>query len=98
MPNHNHLIWLTNKLNRKKTVQASFLKFTAPAFKKMLSGNDAELSKYAADAHNKKYTFWQGDSLAVHLYSRQVMLQKLNYIHLNIAAWFVETRTKGEKL
>ena len=64
----------------------------------MLSGNDAELSKYAADAHNKKYTFWQRDSLAVHLYSRQVMLQKLNYIHLNIAAWFVETRTKGEKL
>ena len=42
-----------------------------------------ELAKYAVDAHNKKNEFWQRDSLAVHLYSKQVMLQKLNYIHLN---------------
>ena len=83
MPNHIHLIWRTNSLNGKETVQASFLKFTAHTFKKMLSGENAELSKYAVDAHNKKYEFWQRDSLAVHLYSRQVMLQKLHYIHLN---------------
>ena len=49
----------------------------------MLAANNAELSKYAVDAHNKKYEFGQRDSLAIHLYSRHVMLQKLNYIHLN---------------
>ena len=49
----------------------------------MLSGNDAELSKYAVKAHNKKYESWQRDSLTVHLYSMQVMHQKLNYIKLN---------------
>jgi len=70
-------------LNGKETAQGSFLKFTAHEFKKMLKNNPAELSKYAVDAHNKKYEFWQRDSLAVHLYSRHVMLQKLNYIHLN---------------
>ena len=86
MPNYIHLFWRTNVLNGKETVQASFLKFTAHAFKKMLSGNDAELSKYVAGAHNKKYEFWQRDSLAVDLYSMQVMLQKLNYIHLNLLA------------
>jgi REP element-mobilizing transposase RayT len=83
MPNHMHLIWRTNALNGKETVQGSLLKFTAHIFKAMLSGNKAELSKYAVNAHNKEYEFWQRDSLAVHLYSRHVMLQKLNYIHLN---------------
>jgi putative transposase len=83
MPNHIHLIWRTNKMNGKETAQGSFLKFTAHIFKKILSGNAAELLKYAVDAHNKKYEFWQRDSLAVHLYSRHVMHQKLNYIHLN---------------
>ena len=43
----------------------------------------AELSKYTVDAHNKKYEFWQRDSLAIHLYSRHVVLQKLNYMPLN---------------
>ncbi|MBC7890101.1 MAG: hypothetical protein H7Z13_19670 [Ferruginibacter sp.] len=68
---------------RQRNSTGSFLKFTAHEFKKMLTGNNIELSKYAVDAHNKKYEVWQRDSLAVHLYSRQVMLQKLNYIHLN---------------
>jgi len=45
--------------------------------------NAAELLKYAIDAHNRKYEFWQRDSLAVNLYSRHVMHQKLNYIHFN---------------
>lgn len=83
MPNHIHLIWRTNALNGKETVQGSFLKFTAHEFKKMLKDKPAELSKYTVDAHNKKYEFWQRDSLAIHLYSRHVMLQKLNYMHLN---------------
>jgi putative transposase len=83
MPNHIHLIWRTSALNGKETAQASFLKFTPHEFKKMLKHNSTELQKYAVDAHNKKYEFWQRDSLAVLLYSRQVMLQKLHYIHLN---------------
>lgn len=83
MPNHIHLIWRSNALNGRETAQGSFLKFTAHTFKKMLSGNAIGLSKYSIDAQNKKYEFWQRDSLAVHLYSRSVILQKLNYIHLN---------------
>lgn len=35
------------------------------------------------ETHNKKYEFWQRDSLAVHLYRRHVMQQKLHYIHMN---------------
>jgi putative transposase len=81
MPNHIHLIWRTKALHGKETAQGS-LKFTAHEFKKMLKDNNTELQKYAVDAHNKKYEFWQRDSLTVPLYSRYMMLQKLNYIHL----------------
>ena len=83
MPNHIHLIWRINGLNGKETTQGSFLKFTAHAFKKLLQDNPAMLASYAVTAHNKKYEFWQRDSLAIHLYSREVMQQKLNYTHLN---------------
>ena len=72
-----------NGLNKKETAHGSFLKFTAHEFKRLLKDNNEALSKYAVNAHNKEYEFWQRDSLAIHLYSRQVMLQKLNYIHLN---------------
>ena len=34
-------------------------------------------------ADNKKYEFWQADSLAIQLYSEKVARQKLNYIHNN---------------
>ncbi len=83
MPDHIHLIWRINGLNKKETAQGSFLKFTAHEFKRLLKENNAALSKYSVNAYNKEYEFWQRDPLAIHLYSRHVMLQKLNYIHLN---------------
>ena len=83
MPNHIHLIWRINALNGKETAQGSFIKFTAHEFKKLLKDDWETLEKFAVTAPNKKYEFWQRDSLAIHLYSRKVMLQKLNYIHLN---------------
>jgi len=73
------LIWKTNELNGKETAQGSFLKYTAHEFRKMAS-KDGTLDKYRVDAENKKHEFWQRDSLAVHLYSRQVAFQKLKYI------------------
>lgn len=83
MPNHIHLIWRTNKMNGKETAQGSFLKFTAHQFKRLLQQDPVTLSKYAVNASNKKYEFWQRDSLAIDLYKRAVMLQKLHYIHMN---------------
>jgi putative transposase len=84
MPNHIHLIWRINEMNGKETTQGSFLKYTAHEFKKLLlSNNDAALNDFAVKAANKKYEFWQRDSLAIHLYSKQVAFQKLDYIHAN---------------
>lgn len=84
MPNHIHFIWRMNEMNGKEMPHASFLKHTAHAFKKMLlASNAAFLEKFRVYTENKKYEFWQGDSLAIELYTHSVAYQKLNYIHNN---------------
>ena len=63
LPNHIHLIWRINTLNGKEKPPASFLKFTAPALKKLLSNQTGMLENYSVTAHNKKYEFWQQDCI-----------------------------------
>jgi putative transposase len=87
MPNHIHLIWRINENNGKETAQGSFLKFTAHEFKKMLTNDGGGvIEDYAVEAHNKRYEFWQRDSLAIPLYTREVAYQKLDYVHYNPTA------------
>ncbi len=84
MPNHVHLIWRTLKMNGMETAQASFLKYIAHKFKKLLkSRNESALQNYAVDGSNKGYEFWRRASLAIHLYNKVVAYQKLDYIHAN---------------
>lgn len=84
MPNHVHIIWRINETNGKENTQASFLKYTAHEFKKLLQDeHSGELHHYTVNAHNKKYEFWQRDSLAIKLFTRDVAYQKLNYLHNN---------------
>ncbi|MFY0652640.1 MAG: transposase [Cyclobacteriaceae bacterium] len=81
MPNHIHLIWRLNKLNGKELPSSSLLKFTSHQFKKILPAS--KLPRYYVDAPNKTYEFWQRDSLAIELYSPEVIYQKLDYTHNN---------------
>ncbi len=84
MSNHVHLIWRSNKLNGKETGQGSFLKYTAHEFRKMLYREDSKkLLSFRMEAENKQHEFWQGDPMAIHLYSRKVAYQKLDYMHYN---------------
>ena len=84
MPNHLHFIWRVNEPNGKESSQGSFLKYTAHMFQKMLrKKGERTLSTYRTDAANKKYEFWQRDSLAVPLFTKKVAVQKLKYIHWN---------------
>ena len=71
-------------MNGKETAQGSFLKYTAHEFKKILkTDDDNNLASYAVNANNKDFEFWQRDSLAVHLFTREVAYQKLDYTHFN---------------
>jgi len=84
MPNHIHLIWRLNTMNGKETPKSSFLKFTAHQFQKTIREIDPDfLSSYKVEAINKAYEFWQRDPPAIILYTKEVMLQKLTYIHNN---------------
>ena len=84
MPNHIHLIWRINELNGKEDAHISFLKFTAHEFKKMLVKTSPNgLEAYSVNANNKEYEFWQRDSLAILLYTREVAFQKLDYLNNN---------------
>jgi REP element-mobilizing transposase RayT len=84
MPNHLHFIWQLMKMNGKEKPHTSFLKYTAHTFEKCLQINKPDLLKlYSVDAANKKYEFWQRDSLAFELLKRQTLKQKLDYIHYN---------------
>jgi REP element-mobilizing transposase RayT len=93
MPNHIHLIWRLNALNGKEMPHSSLLKFTAHHFRKRLEKTQS-LAPFYVDATNKKYEFWQRDSLAVHLYSKKVAFQKLDYLHANPLSerWNLSTR------
>ena len=84
MPNHLHTIWRVNEPNGKESPQGSFLKYTAHCFQDMLrQASPSHLAEFRVNTANKKYEFWQRDSLAVPLFSRQVAFQKLKYIHNN---------------
>ena len=84
MPNHIHLIWqIQDKFERAK-VQQSFLKFTAQQMKFQLLKNDtATLEKYKVKASDREYQFWERNPLSIDLWSRNVFLQKLQYMHSN---------------
>ena len=84
MPNQIHLIWHLNEPNGKESPQGSLLKYTAHLFKKKLQKEDREkLESYKVNSSTKNYEFWQRDSLAVPVFTREVALQKLKYIHNN---------------
>jgi putative transposase len=44
---------------------------------------EEKLASYKVDIENKKYEFWQRDSLAIPLFTKKVAIQKLKYIHYN---------------
>jgi hypothetical protein len=56
-----------------------------------------KLEDFKVTAINKQYEFWQRDSLAVELFSREVAYQKLDYIHNNPLAehWQLAVEPSG---
>ena len=96
MPNHLHFVWCVLGKNGKESPQGSLLKYTAHRFRQiLLQTNPSLLNQFKVDASNKAHEFWQRDSLAFPLYSRDVIWQKIEYIHNNPVAknWrLAETR------
>ncbi|MGK7391058.1 MAG: transposase [Candidatus Cyclobacteriaceae bacterium M2_1C_046] len=84
MPNHIHLIWELLTLNGKEKPNASFHKYTAHKFQEELKKYDNDLLKrFKVKEPERKYRFWNRDPLATLMYSKEIVEQKLDYIHLN---------------
>ncbi len=85
MPNHLHIIWSENKnTTRKESVQASFFKYTAHQFLKVLKKSDENLLKlFFVNKADRKYQFWQRNTLDIEVFSEKMFDQKLVYIHNN---------------
>lgn len=84
MPNHIHLIWQIQDGHTLDWVQMRFLKFTAQQMKfSLLDSNDDRLSLFMVNAKDRKYQFWERNSLSIDLWTPDVFMQKLDYIHNN---------------
>ena len=49
----------------------------------LMKTNPKELEKYKVKASDRDYQFWERKPLSIDLWSRDVFLQKPNYIHNN---------------
>lgn len=84
MPNHIHLIWQVSEDHKLGDVQRDFLKFTSQQIQKDLRTNNSELHReFEVNLKDRKYQIWQRKPLSIDLYSREVIEQKLGYIHHN---------------
>lgn len=84
MPNHLHVIWEMLEMNGKEMPHASFNKFTSHQFLNILRAEAPSLAPFKESKDlERQHRFWQRDPLAIQMYSRKVVEQKLEYIHLN---------------
>ena len=84
MPNHIHLIWHIGELFDRADVQRDFLKYTAQKIKLDLKINHPNvLKQFKVNVKDRMYQIWERNPLSINIYSRAVLLQKLNYIHNN---------------
>ena len=71
-------------MNGKEFPKNSFEKFTAKSLvNNMKATNDTTLKNYAVTAIDRQYNIWQRDPLAILVFSREMAVQKLGYMHIN---------------
>ena len=84
MSNHIHLIWQIQPGHKKESVQRDFLKYTSQTIKRDLELNHPEVLKFfQVGAKDRKYQLWQRSPLSIDLWTKEVFIQKMDYIHNN---------------
>lgn len=70
-------------MNGNEFPNESFLKFTGHRFKKELRKFGQLLEKFMVNKADRKYQFWQRSPLPIEIFSKEMLEQKLMYLHLN---------------
>jgi REP element-mobilizing transposase RayT len=84
MPNHYHAIINTPSPHHPSDIQRDIHKWVSrQIILDAKANNPHALDAYEVNAKDRKYQIWERNSLPVPLYTRDVILQKLNYIHNN---------------
>jgi len=84
MPNHIHILWAKQDDWLQKDVTQMFLKFTAQKIKfKLIDTDSPTLELFKSTQSDRAYHFWERRPYIATMNDREVLLQKLDYIHNN---------------
>jgi putative transposase len=84
LSSHIHIVWHIAHPYTRGQVQRDFLKFTGQQIKQdLIVHHPNVLPHFYANAKDRHYQFWERNALSVPIWNEVVLLQKLNYIHLN---------------
>ena len=84
MSNHIHLIWQIQEGYERDAVQRNFLKFVSQTIQRDLQKNHPKvLERFYVGAKDRKYQFWERNPLSIDLWTKEVFIQKMEYIHNN---------------
>ena len=92
MSNHIHLtylparqVWQIQNGYERDTVQRNFLKFVSQTIQRDLQKNHPKvLERFYVGAKDRKYQFWKRNPLSIDLWTKEVFIQKMEYIHNNL--------------
>ena len=84
MPNHFHIIWRIHDGIVRSDFQRDLMKFTARSIIKfMFMHDDPLLIRLKVKAADRQQQVWERNPLAIELFTEEVFIQKLDYIHNN---------------
>jgi REP element-mobilizing transposase RayT len=87
MINHIHLIWQVQNGFKRDDVQRDFLKYVSQTIIKDLKINHPNiLEEYYVGAKDRKYQIWQRNPLSIDLITKDIFIQKFDYVHYNAVA------------
>ncbi|MEO6252450.1 MAG: transposase [Ferruginibacter sp.] len=83
MSNHIHIIWQPQFGFTPSDIQSSFMKYTAQQLKRSLKANKDFLNEFKVEKYDREYQIWKRKPLSIELFTQEVFMQKLEYIHSN---------------
>jgi putative transposase len=89
MSNHIHFIWEVREEFATKNIKQNFLKYVAQKIKYTMTST--ELENYRSSQNDRIFHFWERRSWKAEVPNREILEQKVEYIHLNpVKAGIVE--------
>ncbi len=84
MRDHMHLVWEIKDDEILSEIRSKFKSYTGRNIVKMLGNVDQEyLENFQSERQDRKHKFWKIGKYSYHLKHRDIVLQKIRYIHQN---------------